>query len=146
MQDTLKRKKNGQEAEHFLEDKYQKWIADAAATPKGLDALLENSRQLTQQLLEEKEQEKRIRYFDQSVNQLLENCFPTLTKPEEIKLQLWKGQSYETFGAWDKALSAFQCVIDLCDSEEFAAPKAKAHRFIGHIQIMQSRFADALES
>ena len=146
MQDTPKRKKNGGVADHFFHEKFQKWLADAKASPTRLDPLLEDSRQFTQQLLEEIDEEKRIRYFEQAVEQLLQSCFSTLTKLQEIKIQLWKGNSYETFGAWDKASSAFQCVIDLCDSEEFSAQKAKAHRFSGHIQIRQNRYTEALAS
>ena len=134
MQNNLKAKINDREAD-----------PDARAGHENLDALLEGSRQLTQQQLEESEQEKRVRYFEQTVDQLLQS-FPTLAEPEEIKIQLWKGQSYETLGAWDKALSALQRVIDLCDSEKFTAQKATALRYIGHIQIMQNRFDEALKS
>ena len=143
---NLRNKKNGRASDHFLDERFQKWLADAKATPKGLDALLEDSRRLTEQLLEENEQGKRIRYFEQSVAQLLRSCFPTPTKPEEIKIELWKGHSYEMFGAWDKALSAYQRVIELGDSDEFTCQIANAHRWRGHIQTMQNRFAEALKS
>ena len=146
MQETLKRKKNGGGADHLFHEKCQKWLADAKAGSNGLDALLEDSRQFTQQLLEEIDEGKRIRYFEQAADQLLQSCFSTIAKPEEIKIHLWKGQTYEQFGAWDKALSAFQCVIDLCDSEEFASQKAKAHRFRGHIGMMQGQFVERLKS
>ncbi len=146
MQDNINRKKNGGKADHLFHEKCQKWLADAKAGTSGLDALLEDSRQFTQQLLEEIDEGKRILYFEQAADQLLQSCFSTIAKPEEIKIHLWKGQTYEQFGAWDKALSAFQCVIDLCDSEEFTAQKAKAHRFIGNILIRQNRSVEALES
>ncbi|MCG8607724.1 tetratricopeptide repeat protein, partial [bacterium] len=40
----------------------------------------------------------------------------------------------------------FQRVIDLGDSDEFISPRAKAHGGKGRIQMMQSRFEEALES
>ncbi|MFQ5638977.1 MAG: tetratricopeptide repeat protein [bacterium] len=115
-------------------------------SPKKLDTALKELRRFNRQLLEEKEQAQRICFFEKSVEQLLHNCFPNLTKPEEIKIQLWKGHNYETFGDWGKALSAYQKVIDICDSEALTSYKAEAYRWIGHIQVMQNRWSEAIKS
>jgi tetratricopeptide (TPR) repeat protein len=145
VQDKLKIKKNNAETEHSLDKKYQEWLSGAQENSQDLDALLQYSCRMTQQLLEETEQEKRIRNFEAVVEQLVKSCFPELSRLEEIKILLWKGQTYETLGAWDKALSVLQKVTKISDSGEFAEQKAKAYRWIGHINMLQNRFAAALK-
>ncbi len=63
MQDNINRKKNGGGADHLFHEKCQKWLADAKAGTNGLDALLEDSRQFTQQLLEENRRGKEDSLF-----------------------------------------------------------------------------------
>jgi tetratricopeptide (TPR) repeat protein len=142
----LKDTQNGKGAVHSFTETFKSWVAEAKVNPKRLDALLEDSRGLTEQLLEESEQASRVRYFEQSVEQLLQSCFPTPSKSEAIGIQLWQGQSYELLGAWEKAFAAFQKAIDLCDSDALDSQKAKAHRGMGRIQMMQGGHVEALES
>jgi len=88
VQDSIKRKKDGCGVDHFSDEKFQEWLGDVKAGANGLDSLLEESRQSTQQLLEEIDEGKRIRYFEQAADQLLQSCFSTIAKPEEIKIHL----------------------------------------------------------
>ena len=144
-----KHKKNDRTTEppkDFRSEQFQNWLVDAQTSKKSLDALLEELRDFILQVFEEKEQKERLLYFERSIEQLLQSCFPALKKAEEIKVQLWRGHSYETFGAWDKALPAYQRVIALGDSEEFPSFKAEAYLWIGHIQLMQTRWREALKA
>lgn len=143
-----KQKKKSQinESKDFVWEEFQKWLAYAKVSHKRWDELLEELRQLNSQLLEEKQQDERIEYFERSIEQLIQTCFSTLSKEDQIKLQLRKGHTYESLGAWDKALSTYQRVIDLSKSAEFTSYRSEAYRWIGLIYLMQNRWREALNS
>ncbi|RMF56413.1 MAG: tetratricopeptide repeat protein [Calditrichaeota bacterium] len=125
---------------------FLEWLNQARDSHKDLDTLLEELRELNVALLDEKEQKLRVSYFERTVEQLLQQCFPNLPDADRIKVQLWKGNAYETFGEWDKALAAYQQVLASGGSGEFAALKSEALVWIGHIQLMQSHARDALRA
>lgn len=144
MADKYSKDRGAKTPEDFPWEQFQNWLLEARNRRKGLDTLLKELRDFIFQLFEEDAQFQRLLYFERSVEHLVQSLFPHLKKDEEIKIQLWKGHSYETLGAWDKALAAYRRVVELCDSEGLASFKSEAYLWIGHIQLMQNQWREAL--
>ena len=117
-------------------------VSDARKNDKSLDLLLEDLQAFNRQLVESQQQENRMQYFEQLMQEL-QALFLNLNREDLIKFQLWLGHTYETHGAYDPALSAFQKVLAACDRQKFARYAAEAHLWIGHILLMQSKNRDA---
>ncbi|MFQ5604697.1 MAG: tetratricopeptide repeat protein [bacterium] len=127
-------------------ERFQNWLTSVKSRRlKLLDSLTE-LQELVQQMFRETEHEQRLRFLDQATKKFLDSCYPELSQVEQIKLHLWKGHSYEIFGAWQKALTAYERVVKLSDSDDFQACKAEAYRWIGHIHLMQNNWTDAFKS
>ncbi|MFQ5676219.1 MAG: tetratricopeptide repeat protein, partial [bacterium] len=124
----------------------QNWLRSASRRPKELESLLQEFQEFMAKFLETVVQKHKPATFEKSVDQLLKSCFPTPSKQQSIRIQLWKGHSYETFGAWDKALAAYRRVIELCDSQSLSGFKAEAYLWIGHIKLMQNQTRAALNA
>jgi tetratricopeptide (TPR) repeat protein len=119
------------------------WLNQARPGLKGWRILIQDLQAFIASLVEEKDQELRVEYFDKAMAWLLESKTLSLTKSQEIELQLRAGQSYQTYGAWEKALSAYQRAVELCDTKELQRPKAEALRWIGNICLDQNQWQDA---
>ncbi|MGH7450659.1 MAG: tetratricopeptide repeat protein [bacterium] len=119
------------------------WLNQARQGRKDWRILIHDLQTFIASLLEEKEQELRVEYFGKATTWLLENKPLSLTKAQEIELQLRIGQSYKTYGAWEKALSTYQSAVELCDAKEFQRPKADVLRWIGNIYLDQNRWQEA---
>ncbi len=128
--------------EDFSSQQIRLWLHQARQSRKDWRILIQDLQTFIAALLEEKEHELRVEYFDKAMTWLLESKTLSLTKAQEIELQLRAGQSYKTYGAWEKALSAYQRAVELCDAKEFQRPKAEALRWIGNIYLDQNRWQD----
>jgi tetratricopeptide (TPR) repeat protein len=137
------RPKKPKPKEDFPFQQIRLWLNQARQGRKDWRILFQELQTFIASLLEEKEQELRVKYFGQATAWLLENQPSSLTKAQEVELRLRIGQSYEIYGAWENALSAYQRAVDLCDAKEFQRPKADALRWIGNIYIVQNRWQDA---
>jgi tetratricopeptide (TPR) repeat protein len=129
--------------EDFSSQQIRLWLNQARQSRKDWRILIQDVQTFIASLLEEKEQELRLEYFDKAMAWLLESKTLSFTKAQEIELQLRAGQSYKTYGAWEKALSAYQRAVELCDAKELQRPKAEALRWIGNIYLEQNRWQDA---
>ncbi|MCI0694766.1 tetratricopeptide repeat protein [candidate division KSB1 bacterium] len=137
------RPKKPKSDEDFSLQQIRLWLNQARQGRKDWRILLQDLQTFIASLLEEKEQELRVEYFDKAMAWLLESKTLSLTKAQEIELQLRAGQSYKTYGAWEKALSTYQRAVELCDAKAFQRPKADALRWIGNIYLVQNRWRDA---
>jgi tetratricopeptide (TPR) repeat protein len=140
---TKKARRKPEPEEAFSSQQIRLWLNQARQGRKDWRTLVQNLQTLIASLLEEKEQELRFKYFDTAITWLLENKTLNLTRAQEIELQLHAGQSYKTYGAWGKALSAYQRAIELCEAKKFQRLKAEALRWIGNIYLEQNRWKDA---
>ncbi len=129
--------------EDFSSQQIRLWLNQARQDRKDWRILIQDLQTFIASLLQEKEQELRVEYFDKAMTWLLESKTLNLTKAQEIELQLRAGQSYKTYGGWEKALSAYQRAVELCDAKEFQRPKAEALRWIGNIYLDQNRWREA---
>ncbi len=120
-------------------------VSDARKNDKSLDSLLEDLQAFNRQLMESQQQENRMQYFQQLMQEL-QSLFLNLNREDQVKFQLWLGHAYETYGAYEQALSAFQKGLAECDPQKFARYAAEAHLWIGHILLMQSNNREALKS
>jgi tetratricopeptide (TPR) repeat protein len=130
----------------FSSQQIRLWLNQARQGRKDWRILIQDLQTFIASLLEEKEQELRVEYFDKAMTWLLESKTLSLTKAQEIALRLRAGQSYKTYGAWEKALSAYQYAVELCDAREFQRPKADALRWIGNIYLDQNRWQEAQQA
>jgi tetratricopeptide (TPR) repeat protein len=122
------------------------WLNQARQGRIDWRILIQDLQTFIASMLDEKEHELRVEYFDKAMTWLLDSKTLNLTKAQEIELQLRAGQSYKTYGAWEKALSAYQRAVELCDAKEFQRPKADALRWIGNIYLDQNRWQDAQQA
>lgn len=129
--------------EDFSSQQLRLWLNQARQSRKDWRILIQDLQAFIASFVEEKKQELRVEYFDKAMAWLLKSKTLNLTKAQEIELQLRAGQSYQTYGAWEKALSAYQRAVELCDAKEFQRPKADALRWIGNIYLDQNRWQDA---
>lgn len=140
--ESLSRRKPKPE-EDFSSQQIRLWLNQAGQSRKDWRILIQDLQTFIASLLEEKEQELRVEYFDKAMAWLLESKTLSLTKAQEIELQLRAGQSYKTYGAWEKALSAYQRAVALCDAKKFQRLKADALRWSGNIYVVQNRWQEA---
>lgn len=132
--------------EHVSSQQIRLWLKRAKQGRQDWRILIQDLQTFLASLLEEKEQELRVEYFDQATTWLLENKPSSLTKAQEIELLLRIGQSYKTYGAWEKALSAYQRAVTLGDAKEFQRAKAEALRWIGNLYLDQNRWQEAQQA
>lgn len=132
--------------EDFSSQQIRQWLSQAGQNRKDWRILVQDVQSFIASLLEEKEQELRVEYFDQAMAWLLDSKTLSLTRAQEIELQLRAGQAYKTYGAWEKALSTYQHTVALCGAKEFHRPKAEALRWLGNIYLDQNRWQDARQA
>jgi tetratricopeptide (TPR) repeat protein len=129
--------------EDFSLQQIRLWLNQARQNRKDWRILIQDLQTFIASLLEEKEQKRRADYFDRAMAWLLESKTLNLSKAQAIELQFRAGQFYQTYGAWEKALSAYQRTIELCDTKAFQRPKAEALRWIGNTYVVQNRWQNA---
>lgn len=125
---------------------FQNWLTSASSSEKELEQLLREFQEFMTELLAAVAQKHKLGTFEKSVGQFLKSCFPSPSKQEKIKIQLWKGHAYETLGTWDKALIAYRRVVESCHSQELSPFKAEAYLWIGHVKLMQNQTRAALNA
>jgi len=119
------------------------WLDSARPAPSGWALLVRDLQVLIASLLEENQLELRQQYFEKSMELLRQNATTMAGAPEEIDFQLRAGQAYENFGAWDKALAAYQRAAELSASHRYHPQRAEALRWIGNIYARQSQWQEA---
>ena len=122
------------------------WLNQAGQSRKDWRILIQDLQRLIASLVEGKEQELRVEYFDKAMTWLLKSKALSLTKAQAIELQLRIGQSYRTYGAWEKALSAYREAVELSNARGLRRPKAEALRWIGNIYLDQNRWQEAQQA
>ncbi len=132
--------------EDFSSQQIRLWLNQARQSRKDWRILIQDLQTFIAALGEENEQKLRVEYFDKAVAWLLESKTLSLTKAQEIELRLRAGQFYKTYGAWEKALSAYQRAVELSDAKEFQRPKAEALRWIGNTYLDQNRWQEAQQA
>jgi len=119
------------------------WLDSARPAPSGWARLVRDLQVLITSLLEESKIELRQQYFEKALELLRQNAATMVGAPQEVDFQLHAGQAYENFGAWDKALAAYERAAELCASHRYQAQRAEALRWIGNIYARQSRWQEA---
>ncbi len=97
------------------------------------------------QLTGQDSQAVKINYTNYAVNLFWNAVSEMLPKFQQLSLLLRFADTFETLGAWDRALEIYQAVIRQCDTPEFDRQKVQALRWIGYIELMKNRWDTALQ-
>lgn len=130
-------------------DEMIKWMGKAQSGHLDWDTTLQDLQAFILNLfgdIEERQQQTRIIFFEKSAKELLRKFAGRLTKIDEIRIHLRLAKSFETLGAWQKALATYQEAISLCDTPDTIRFETEALRWIGHIYCMRSEWRQANEA
>jgi len=124
-------------------EQIMRWLSQAYSASRGWAAVFQELQALIASLIEEKNFELRMRYFERAVDAVRGQSAALAGTPQEIDFQLRAGQAYENFGAWDQALAAYRRAVELCASHRFIPQKIEALRWIGSILTKQNQWQQA---
>jgi tetratricopeptide (TPR) repeat protein len=88
----------------------------------------------------------KIRYFEKSIESLRRRFTDNISAIQETHMDIWLGQCFERFGAWEKAVEAYQRAVERCEDMNQDNLKSEAIRSLGHIYLMRSEWKKAHES
>ncbi len=127
-------------------EKLQSYLAHVQPEEGGWEHVLENLKTYIFSNTKENDREinVKINYFEKSIADLKERFSESLSKFQQIQMEIWLGQSYEKFGAWNKALAAYQIALQNCESGNHDLLKSETLRQIGHIHLMRNEWEDAI--
>jgi len=88
----------------------------------------------------------KVKHFEHSIGELKTRFSSSLSKDQEIHMDIWMGQCFEKFGAWDKALSSYHGAFDHCEGGAYDNLKTETMRSEGYIYAMRNQWKKALDS
>jgi len=134
--------------EAFMLEKINEYVAQVNPDDRNWFGTLENLESFIFQNIEEDERDIQIKinFFEKSIEDMKKKLSSSLSKFQEIHMEMRMAQCFEKFGAWDKALSAYQKILILCRADVFALLKSEAIRYMGHIYLMRNQWEKAFDS
>ncbi len=139
----IKNQPTALQSKDFYWEHIMSWLNQAHPSAGGWGAFFQELRALIASLIEEKNLEQRILYFEKSVTAMLDRSATMAGTPQEIDFQLRAGQAYENLGAWDQALAAYRRASELCALHRFIPQNLEALRWIGNILSKQNHWQQA---
>lgn len=123
------------------------YLARAQLVPGEMDGTLDTLKSYFSKFIEEDERDIRlkIKFFEQSALELSQRFEPGLSTEQQVNFELWLGQSFEKFGAWDKAIKNFQQALKLLDKEHNPKLKIETLRSLGHIYCNRNLWKNAID-
>lgn len=128
-------------------EKLQNYLSHLQPEEKGWENVLENLKAYIFGDVKENEREIlfKIKYFEKSIDDLKKRFSESLSKFQQIHMEIWLGQSYEKFGAWDKAFFSYQNALQNCEPGLYDMLKSEALRQVGHIHLKRNEWEDAVD-
>jgi len=123
------------------------YLVKARPDERGWESTFESLKSMIFKEVEEDERkiQLKVKYFEKSIEDLKKRFSSNLSNFQETNMEIWLGQSFEKFGAWDKALTSYQKAMNFCNNEDFQKNiKSETIRNIGHIHMMRSNWDEAL--
>lgn len=123
------------------------YLSKASPSQADVDMAFENMKSLFSPLIEEDNREinLKVKFFEKSIEELKSRFSSSASKSQLIHMEIWAGQSFEQFGAWDKALYYYKNAIGLFDETIHTNLKAETFRNMGHIHVMRNNWEEALQ-
>jgi tetratricopeptide (TPR) repeat protein len=134
-------------SEEFILEKINDYLSKVRPKERGWEGKLESLKSFIFEVFEEDERDIqiKIKFFEKSIEDLKTRFSSSLSRFQEIHMEIWLGHCFERFGAWDKALSAYEKALALCDDGKYDMLKSEATRSMGHIFLMRNQWKKALD-
>ena len=115
---------------------------------RGWEGKLESLKSFIFEVIEEDDRDIQIKigFFEKSIEDLKKRFSSSMSKHQEINMDIWLGDCFEKFGAWDKASSAYQKAMNFCDSKTEGNLQSEALMSLGNIYMMQNQWKKASDS
>lgn len=124
-----------------------KYLTAGQPGPGEMDGALETFKSFFSKFIEEDDRDVniKVKFFELSVNQLAQSFEPGLSIDQQISFEIWLGQSFEKFGAWDKALNNYHNALRLMDESKNDKRKIETLRSVGNIYSNRNLWKIAID-
>ena len=138
----------GRRHHELINSKIRDYISRVHPGKKGWEGTLETLKSFIFEVLEEDDRDiqMKIRFFEKSIDELKGRFSSDMSRSQEIHMDIWMGQSFEKFGAWDKVVTSYEKAIELCQDGQFDSQQSESLRSKGHIHMMRSQWKKALDA
>ncbi len=132
--------------ENSIWNSVNNYLVEARPNDREWEGTFESLKSMIFKNVEEDEREiqQKVKYFEKSIVDLKNRFSSNLSNFQEINMEIWLGQNFEKFGAWEKALSYYEKALDLCDDDPQDTLKSTTILNMGHIHMMRNNWDEAL--
>jgi tetratricopeptide (TPR) repeat protein len=112
-----------------------------------LDGTLDTLKSFLSKYIEEDEGDIniKIKFFEQSVIQLSKRFEPNLSTDQHVNFEIWLGQCFEKFGAWDKAINYYNTALKHLEDSKNDKLKIEILRSMGNVYANRNLWETAID-